>query len=342
MNLSLIQNVAWLGSAALAGYLGWYLFDFKQHQIERLAPQPNAIFSGPLNDVVRPEPIDTADFDFPVVERLYHQMNWTGKPKPKPVDVVAEEVDDSEEPLVKVASLLDVLFIRAASFDPAQSLALVSYTDSNLRRTAGEDGLEQLNIGDHLPTPHQSIFVQKILGKGVLFGFEVAEGDEEREPELLSTPQLESGIEIVKVGPGGVLAPKVESLFGPALDGPIYNPLETVQIGANRFRVGKEDAKQFEDNFASIIAMTDHRQHHDPDTRQPDGIEITKVPAGSMAAKHGAKEGDIIKSVNGHPVTTTQEAIKYAQNNAEKYTTWEIVVENQGVERTVYYEVPEE
>ncbi|MDE0897356.1 MAG: PDZ domain-containing protein, partial [Planctomycetota bacterium] len=73
-----------------------------------------------------------------------------------------------------------------------------------------------------------------------------------------------------------------------------------------------------------------------------DGIEITKVPAGSMAAKHGAKEGDIIKSVNGHPVTTTQEAIKYAQNNAEKYTTWEILVENQGVERTVYYEVPEE
>lgn len=341
MNLSLIQNVAWLGSAALAGYLGWYLFDFKQHQFERLSVQPNSIFEAALTNVVRPEPIDTADFDFPIVELLYHQMNWTGKPKPKVVEAAVEGPVTVERPKISVASLLDVLFIRSANFDSAQSLALVSYTDQGLKRKA-KDGMAQLNIGDHLPEPHQAIFVKKILGKGVLFGFEVAEGEDPREPELLSTPELDSGIVIVEAGPDGALAPTVESLFGPGLNAPAYNPLETIQTGPDRFLVGTDDAKQFRDNFASIIANTDHRQHRDPNTRQPDGIELTKVPGGSIAAKHGAKEGDIIKSVNGHAVTTTQEAIKYAQNNAEKYSTWEILVENQGVERTVYYEVPEE
>ncbi|MFT4710905.1 MAG: hypothetical protein ACI9D0_001760 [Bacteroidia bacterium] len=342
MNLSLIQNVAWLGSAALAGYLGWYLYDFKQNQFERMDRLPDATFLAALNDVSKPEAVKTADFDFDVVEKLYHKMNWIGKPPPEPVITVTDgPIVETEKPLVQVKTLLDVLFIREATFDPAQSLALVSYTDQNLRRNA-EDGLAQFRVGDHLPSPYGGIFVEAIRGDGVLFGFETEEGDEPQESELLSTPVIETKIKIVKVGADGVIQPKSDPSITLSGNTNVYNPLDTIQVDTNRFLIGKNDAEQFATNYASIIAKIDHRQHRDPVTRQPDGIEIKDVPAGSIAAKHGVTKGDIIKSVNGHPVTTSQEAIQYAKNNSEKYTTWEIVIENQGVERTVLYESPAE
>ena len=116
MNLSLIQNLSWLGSAALAGYLGWYLYDFKQHQLERLAAQPDDVYRAALEDVTRPEPVSTAEFDHPVVVRVYHNLNWTGEPPPVVVEIIEETVPGQDAPKIAVATLLDVLFIRAASF----------------------------------------------------------------------------------------------------------------------------------------------------------------------------------------------------------------------------------
>jgi S1-C subfamily serine protease len=80
--------------------------------------------------------------------------------------------------------------------------------------------------------------------------------------------------------------------------------------------------------------------HRDPKTGAYDGIEIRQVPAGSMAANHGAQAGDIIKSINGHPVKSVQEAINFAKNNANLYDVWEIEVENKGQIRIVTYKVP--
>jgi C-terminal processing protease CtpA/Prc len=64
------------------------------------------------------------------------------------------------------------------------------------------------------------------------------------------------------------------------------------------------------------------------------------VAVGSIAERHGAQEGDVIKSINGHPVTSVQEAITFAKNHANEYTVWKIVVENKGKSRTVIYESP--
>ena len=80
--------------------------------------------------------------------------------------------------------------------------------------------------------------------------------------------------------------------------------------------------------------------HRDPRTGKFDGIEIQSVQAGGIAARHGAKEGDIIKSINGHPVTSSSEAITFVKNNQESTSTWIVVVENKGRERTVTYESP--
>ena len=71
------------------------------------------------------------------------------------------------------------------------------------------------------------------------------------------------------------------------------------------------------------------------------GIEINSIKAGSVAASHGIHSGDIIKSVNGHAVTSEHEAIKFFKTNQDKYSVWSVVVESMGKEKTLIFESPE-
>jgi membrane-associated protease RseP (regulator of RpoE activity) len=190
-----------------------------------------------------------------------------------------------------------------------------------------------------LPKPHESVVVDSITVKGVLFAFE---GDEEREAELVKVPVVDDGLSIVEVGPDGLIMPETESSIGAVSKPTVFRPERTTLVRKDYYLIGTEDAQRFSDDYASMIAQIDHRRHRDPVTRQYDGIEIQSVPANSIAASHGVKSGDIIKSINGHPVTSSQEAIQFAKNNSEKYKVWEIVIENKGALRTVTYESPEE
>jgi S1-C subfamily serine protease len=81
-----------------------------------------------------------------------------------------------------------------------------------------------------------------------------------------------------------------------------------------------------------------HKSHFNRKKGRMEGIEITEVAPGSIAAQHGVKSGDVIVSVNGTPVNSVQEAISYAKNNADIYSVWTIVVSNAGYERTIVYE----
>lgn len=336
MNISGFQNLIWLGSLVAGGYLGWYLYDFKQNELVLQERLTEAKFRDALEkDITIPEPEDHVEFDFPVVKRIYHDMNWTGIPPVEPVEVEQPTDQPTVASVTPVADLLDVLFVRAAPFDPERSQALVMYKAQGLR-SAGSDNTAKLLIGDKLPSPYENIYVKDINDKGIVFGFD----DEAREPELLAPPIVKGGIQIVKAGPDGALMPANVSGFEELPNPPAYRPQETVMIGRNRYRVGTDDAERFASDYASIIAQLGHRRHRNPTTGQYDGIEVQSVPANSIAAAHGVKSGDVIKSINGQPVSSVQEAIQYAKNHSDEYTTWTIVIENKGAERTVNYETP--
>ncbi|MDF1797567.1 MAG: PDZ domain-containing protein [Planctomycetota bacterium] len=338
MNISSIQNVIWVGSLACASYLGFFLYEFKQPESQaRLQRLNNDFIKGALEDVKFPEPEVYMEFDFPVVKRLFHDMNWSGK---EPEVIVVKEPDKTPTTTAKakpMGDLVEVLWVRAASFDPSASQALVSYKDSQMSRSKSvKDGAAELYVGDYLPSPHAYCFVKDIVEAGVVFGFD----DEGREPELVEPPVFMDGIHIVEAGPDGALMPAATASIGSLPDAPVYNPDRTMLIDRNHYKVGTDDAERFATDYAAIIAQIDHRRHRNPSTGQYDGIEIQDVPAGSIAAQHGVKSGDIIKSINGHPVSSVQEAIQFGKNNSEKYSTWEIVIENKGVERTVTYDSP--
>jgi len=339
MNISTIQNLVWVGSLACASYLGYFLYEYKQPETQLLMQRlPDDDYRSALEHGLEiPEPEIHMEFDFPVVKRLFHEMNWSGKEPPKPV--IKEPEPDTPQPtsVEPMSDLVEVIFVRAATFDPSASQALVNYKDAELARNGGdENGLAELHVEDHLPAPHEYAFVREIVEAGIVFGFDT----EGRDDELVVPPVMEGGVHIVEAGPGGALMPIREELINNLPDAPVYRPAETIMIGPNQYQGGVDDWAYAGDNYAEIIAQVRHRRYRDPNTGQYAGIEIQDVPSGSFAAKHGLKSGDIIKSVNGHPVNSPQEGIQFAKNNADKYSTWEVVIENKGVERTVTYESP--
>jgi type II secretory pathway component PulC len=175
-----------------------------------------------------------------------------------------------------------------------------------------------------------------------MFGFEQNEGEEARTAETVPPVAFEGSHGVVLVGDGGVIQP---TRPGGAqighLAAPRWKPNRTQQVSANLFQLGTEDVAEFNESYAEILAKDiDYKQYRNPKTGQVDGIEITKVAKGSLPASHGVQEGEVLKSINGHKVTTVNEAIAYVKKNADTTSEWVAVFERNGREVVRTYKSP--
>jgi membrane-associated protease RseP (regulator of RpoE activity) len=195
-----------------------------------------------------------------------------------------------------------------------------------------------MHEGDRLSPPHDKAKIESIGADGVTFVFD----EPGREKETLVPAEFDVKAPIVQVSPNGVILPALNSKIArgkPAA----FNPAHTIAIGKDRYVLGREDMEYLNQNYPEVLGTQIRwERHQDPRTGRYDGIEIKDVAPGSLAAQHGAQEGDVIKSINGHAVTSVQEAITFAKNNAGKYTTWEIVVESHGQTKTITYQSPQQ
>ena len=84
MNISGVTNLIWLGSILAGGYLGYFLYDFKQNEGELMKYVDNEVYLEALqNNIVVPEIEELREYDFDVVKSVFHEMNWTGEPPEK-------------------------------------------------------------------------------------------------------------------------------------------------------------------------------------------------------------------------------------------------------------------
>lgn len=350
MNIGQIKLFSWTAAGLLTVGLSYYVWDYVTHMQQRNpAPDPKRV-KQVLEDV---EPIKAkADEVVPYsdIKRLFHttcsecktnpncrHLNWTGKEKekPKPEDLGGPVAP----PKTKVDELLSVLMIKADMSDRKNSSIFFKYKNkaTNVGLTnSGPAGGFLLHEGEHLGAPYDKIRLDEITGNGVWFAFE----GEERERERLAPGTLDMKTTIVQVGPGGVLLPKL-GVGIPRASQTNFSSAHTFKAGPNTFFIGTEDAKRFGDDYQRILS-SDVRtaRHQDPKTGKYDGIEVTGVTAGSIAAQHGAQEGDVIKSINGTPVSSVQEAIHFVKTHSNQYTTWEVVVESKGQTKTMVYHSP--
>ena len=337
MKIQRLKGLFWLGSIALGGYLVYYVVDFLVRQkpvLDRgisVAQQKEL-----LDSIKKPAERENDVIGYETVKQIFHVMDWTGEPPPeKPVAVSAEP---AAPPKVAIGDLLKVLAIKVDTADPKGSLGWVKYTDEQLsaRVRTKEDAI--LRIDERLPAPHQGVRVQDIMQDGLVFAFD----DPEREPEIVAPSDYPSDDDrIVVVEPGGAIVPQVERRVAVNADFKPYNPELTTLVKKNEYKVGTQTLQDMNDDYPRILAEdVGYRTHRNKSTGAVDGIEVTRVAPGSLPEQHGLTEGEILKKINDHKVTSVNDAIAYVKSNAERTDVWVATFEKQGREFTRTYHSP--
>ena len=332
-NVGTLKTLSYLTSFGLLGGIGYSLYDYYEHgQHENYFDRERA--KKVLNGVKEPVPAVARGLNYQEdIKPAIVDANWTGAPPPPPPEPKGpESLEPVEQPVIPVDDILDVIGIIAASDDPASSRCLVRMVGAP--SPSGSDFW--LYIGDDLPEPHNNIAILSIKAEEVSFSFE----DDEREPESIRPHARSSNSMIVKADENGVVAPLRPSLVGSASSAPgDVTPLRTVKQ-KGQYYVGTEDASSFANNYDQILSRDiSSETYYDKDGKRA-GIKITRVESDSIAAQHGMQSGDIIKSVNGYPVNSKQEAIAFAKKNSDRYEIWQVEVENMGRTRTEVYHSP--
>jgi len=339
MNINQVKAFVWLVSAAVTAGLGYFVFDFIRHKPQlderRIPPALGVEYLTKIAEITGPK---QDILDAGAVQRAFRDMNGTGEPPPKgPEKPVNPAVVDKprHDPMGK---LLTVLVVAEDPRNPGYGRAWVQYLPaSKVPVVKGNPYLNEIRVGQRLPDPLRYALVKEITTeKGVTFAFD----DAEREEESLQPIEESSGVVPYVLHPGDqpITAPKEKV---PGVDLTTYWPKTSVEVEENTWLIGTEDAQRIGENYGKIIAEeTDYRSHRNPRTGKGDGIELREVKPGGIIASHGVQGGDIIKSINGNPVTTPAEAITYIKNHKDEYSTWTVVIENKGKERTMVIKSP--
>jgi len=338
MNTANAKTIAWsVAGLLLAGlclYVGVFLIRYKEVRVPVSTEEMQKV----LDDT--PEIVALADDIVPykLVEGALIKANWTGK-APQPV-AGPETVEVRPEPTKQgVETLVKVLGYSADGREPEASKVVIKYLDAahvNLRGFQRGGGGVQVSVGDRLAPPIDHI---RIVGVSWERGVEFAFDDEEREHEFLLPGDLTLEGRIVQVDPDAIATRRPQQ-FEKVKN---WNraPAQTERIGANKYRVGTEDSQLIAAEYSRILSEEVRLgRHRNPVTGRFDGVEVQTVRPDSVAARHGVRSGDVIKSINGTAVTSTQEAISYVKNNQNAFDRWEVVIENMGMERTVVYLPP--
>lgn len=340
MNINQVKAFVWLVSAAVTAGLGYFVFDFIRHkpQLEerRIPPALGVEYLTNIAEISGPK----QDFlDAGAVQRAFRDMNWTGEPPPPEPEKVETHVEVAKPHYDPMDKLLTVLVVAEDPRNPGYGRAWVQYLPaSKVPVVKGNPYLNEIRVGQRLPGPLEYAMVKAITTeKGVTFAFD----DAEREEESLLPIEESSGVVPYVLRPGDqpITAPKERV---PGVDLSTYWPQKSVEIEENTWLIGTEDAQRLGENYGKIIAEeTDYRKHRNPRTGEYDGIELKEVKPGGIIASHGAQAGDIIKSINGNSVTSPAEAITYIKNHKDECTTWTVVIENKGRERTMVIKSPQ-
>jgi len=338
MNIQRWKGVVWVASLAVGGYLVYYVTDFLR-QKERLSqPLTGEQISAVLDSEKKPEEQQSGVVDYASIEHVFRNMDWNGKERPKVV--APPDGKPPPTPVVPVSSLLKVLVIQVDTEEPAQSVAWVKFVEAKLANfTSKDDSILQPN--ERLFPPFENVRVEAITPEGVVFAFD----DPERPKETVATSRYISQrgeIAIVEVGPDGVMIADVTTPIHRVDDAPPFRPEETTQIRKNEYLIGQKTLENLDREYTRILSRdVRYTTYKNPKTGSTEGIKVNYVAPDSLPAQHGLTEGEVLKSINGHKVTSVNDAIAYVKANANSTDTWEAVFEKQGREFTRIYHSPE-
>lgn len=333
MKVSTINLFCWLGSALLATALCGVIYLFVGQRDSGASPFDRNYAKQLLNES-KPEAKAARvvlDYKGEILPNFI-TFNWTGKVAPPPPPPAKDGGElEKIKMAMPVSDLMAVRYVQYDTVDPGGSRIFVQYIGK-----LEPEGTATLSVGDTLPSPYENTVVHRIEPETIVFSF----SEEDREEEHLPLNAFADMELIHKVGEDGLIQvvqrslPQVERRSAAA-------PLLTRQVSNGNWELGVDDASAFANDYQRILTQDVRLKTHYKNGKRS-GIEVMSVEPGSIAARHGVEVGDIIISVNGHLVSSEQEAIKWAKNNADRYSVWEVVVENHGRRSTRVFHSPED
>jgi len=336
MNIQRWKGIVWLGSLAVGGFLVYYVYDFLQKKEQLAQEVSDDELSAVLDSVKKPVEQKTDVVEYPLIQKVFHEHDWTGKEKVKPT--VPDPTKPVVAPKTPVSELLKILAIKVDTTKPENGVAYVTFTESKLQAHNKEKEDTILRPAEHLFTPYEGVKVEAITDKGVVFTFE-----DGREPETVQTAPFSLVMGgIVVVGPEGAIQPKLLSQISPASpDVPVWRPEQMMQVRKNEYQVGTDTLKELDRDYSIILSRDlSYSTYKNPRTGASEGIKIDRVRADSIPAQAGLSEGEVLKSINGHKVTSVNDAVAFVKASANTTETWTAVFEKQGREFTRTYRSP--
>ncbi len=109
------------------------------------------------------------------------------------------------------------------------------------------------------------------------------------------------------------------------------------QTGENRFTVSKDTFEKNINDLESLSKMGRALLHRGPDGEY-DGYRLSAIRRGTLADQLGIKNGDIIHSVNGEPLTSMQSAMN-AYNTMKTQSSFCFEVSRRGTPTELCYDV---
>jgi hypothetical protein len=337
MNISTAKSLIWVASLGVSGYLGFYVFTFYKARDVLAEPVSSERILGVLDSVAKPEVQRAGGVPYDAVMQVFHELDWTGKPPPPPPPpTTGTEVKPK---VVPISSILKVLALSVNTFEPAKSLAVVAFVDRTVLgpNPGREDSF--LRPGERLPGKYKDVRVESITPEGVVFAFD----DETRAKETVAPPEYQSGknIGIVVVGEGGAILPPKKSVIQRVENARPFTPGETTLIRKNEYQVGTKTLERLDEDYATILSRdVRYSTYRNPRTGSVEGIKVNHVAPNSLPAQHGLQEGEVLKSINGHPVTSVNDAVAYVKANSNTTSTWVAVFTHQGREFSRTYHSP--
>jgi hypothetical protein len=345
MNVATIKTLLFLVSLGFFGGLVYVAVQHEQGKRAQAARQAEQAARGEdgefkyfskkyalevLNNVQQPKAprARTADYKAAIQPALI-KFDWTGKPPAPKVEERPVDNTPTQRPKLVVADLLTVQFVRVNTQNPGDSAALVSWKKPDMK-----DANPVLKIGRPLPAPFEGAVVKDIVPDGVLFAFS---RDDQQQDEFVDVPKLTEGLIVTVDGEDQVRRPVERSRISQPVAARNEWPEDTRRIAHNMYEIGGNQMSTFASDWSRMLTEDVRLVTHRDANGNRAGVKLTDLKSGSLIAQHGGQEGDVIISINGHPVSSEQEGIQYVKQNAENTTTWIVVVERLGTQQTLTY-----
>ena len=341
MNFSQTKVAAWGAAGAIGlglfAYVAWFVVSLKREQMVTQEEMRGILEN--VTDIVQKADDIVA---YPKVEASLISFDWSGRPK-ELAQAAQTEVEAPAPSAIPVAQLVKVMFLSFDSAAPEDGLCILRYTPEAQVRTPppnqGQQGAQpgwRKHAGDALEAPLDHIRIEAIRPEGVEFSF----SDTSRAHEVVAPGDYDLLHIVKRASEDEIVEPEsnVTNLVRKTFD---RRPERTFMVDVNTFQIGVLDSQELGQNYAEVLADQPHADHRDPRTGRRDGIQLLEVKENSVAASYGLSTGDIVKSINGHTVTSKQEAITFVKNNKDVYDKWEVVVESKGLEKTLVYYSPQ-